>query len=59
MCMNICNNTWHTVSMALELKYSFVGYGRIENVHWSHYIDDSTPQIPGTRSWNTVMNRDV
>ena len=59
MCMKICNSTWYTLSIALELIISFVGSGRREKTYWSPYIDDSSPQLPGTRSWNTVVNRDV
>lgn len=59
LCMNICNNAWQTLSMAPELRVSFVGSGRREKTYRRPCIDDSTPYIPGTRSWNTVVNRDV
>ena len=55
MGMNIFINTWHTLSMALEFRVSIVEAGRKENMCWSPYINESTIQLAGTRSWNTVV----
>ena len=43
-------NRWRTLSIALELKSSFVKSGKRGVI-----IDDSAPKVTGNGSWNSVI----